>query len=84
MSYINLFKHSLSIQSVFKKNIYLSYLLFLSMGLISLMSGMSEILFIGLLILLTLHYIILNFLKLNQSEISFDRCLDNIVSIDQK
>jgi len=84
MSYVNLFKHSISIQSVFKKNIYLSYLLFLSMGLISLMSGMSEILFIGLLILLTLHYIILNFLKLNQSEISFDKCLDNIVSIDQK
>ena len=54
------------------------------MGLISLMIGMTEILFIGLLIILTLHYIILNFLKLNQSEISFDKCLDNIVSIDQK
>lgn len=84
MSYINLFKHSLNIQSVYKKNIYLSYLLFLSIGLVSLMNGMSEILFIGLLILLTLHYIVLNFLKLNQSEISFEKCLDNIVSIDQK
>ena len=48
------------------------------------MIGMTEILFIGLLIILTLHYIILNFLKLNQSGISFDKCLDNIVSIDQK
>ena len=81
MSYINLFKQCFN--QFLKK--YLSIiLLFLSMGLISLMIGMTEILFIGLLIILTLHYIILNFLKLNQSEISFDKCLDNIVSIDQK
>ena len=82
MSYLELINHSLNIQSIFKKNIFISYLLFLLIFGNFYLFDLSKLisLFIPFAIIIHFFIIFLN-LKEKKNEVNFNLLLDNIKSI---
>ena len=80
MSYLGLIKHSLNIQAVYKKNIFVIYTLY-TLALIS-FSFFSAINILIIIFLFIFHIIILiNFAQWNVNDITFYTCLNNIKSV---
>ncbi len=82
MSYKALISHSLNIQTVFIKNIFLSYIIYSIFFIFLFIINLFKLIAILFLILLFAHFlIILSHLKEKNNEVSFNLCLKNIKSI---
>ena len=84
MSYFGLIKHSISIHSVYKKNIFFSYFLYLIFLIYLSSKGIPLILIVIFVFLFFTHLFIL--IYLNQKKvngISFNKCLNNIKTINK-
>ena len=84
MSYLGLISHSLNIQSIFKKNIFISYLLFftifVSFNIFDLFKLVSF--FIPFSIIIHFFYVFIN-IKKEINGVNFNLLLDNIKSIEK-
>ena len=82
MSYTALISHSLNIQTVFIKNIFLSYIIYSIFFIFLFIINLFKLIAILFLILLFAHFlIILSRLKEKNNEVSFNLCLKNIKSV---
>tara|TARA_B100000401_G_scaffold416596_1_gene339045 strand:- start:585 stop:1466 length:882 start_codon:yes stop_codon:yes gene_type:complete len=80
MSYLNLFKHSVYIHAVYKKNIlYLYFFCTLIILVFSILNTFS--MYFAIIISLFILHLSLIYFLINKEEISFNKCLDNIMSI---
>ena len=79
MSYFNLFKHSIHIQAVYKKNILFSYILYTLIFLFYFKSTMFAVFLTIIILIFSIHFLIIYFFT--KEEIPFKNCLDNIKSI---
>lgn len=84
MSYLGLMSHSLKIQSVYKKNIYVSYIIY-SLILIFLYNfNFFGLITFFLIFILIIHSLIINFgINRDINGITFNLCLNNIKSIQK-
>jgi polyisoprenyl-phosphate glycosyltransferase len=82
MSYLGLIKHSLNIHSVYKKNIFFSYI-FYSIAITFLFLKYISAIYIFIVISLFIFHIIIlmNFAQTNVNGITFNQCLNNIKSV---
>ena len=82
MSYLGLIYHSINIQSVFKKNILIYYLLYSFILFALYFFQFLGIISITLILFLFIHYLIISFgLQKKVNGITFNICLNNIKSI---
>lgn len=82
MSYLGLISHSLKIQSVYKKNIYISYLLYSFILLFLYIFNFFGLITFFLIFFLIIHILIISFgINRNTNGITFNLCLNNIKSI---
>jgi len=85
MSYLGLINHSLNIQSVYKKNIFISYFFYSLIVVFLHIFYLSEIMIFLIIFSLVAHYLIINFgIKKEVNGITFNLCLNNIKSIQKK
>ena len=82
MSYVSLIKHSINIQSIFKKNIFLSYI-FYSLLIFNFVIGDFSLKLSWIVIpLFIFHFFIIAFFSQKKEKgITFNTCLNNIKSI---
>ena len=85
MSYVNLLEHSVKTQSVYKKNIFFSYIIYsIFIIIFFLLFSLSINLVFFFIFILIFHITIINFItKKNNKEITFNNCLDNIKSVNK-
>ena len=84
MSYSALIIHSLNIQSVYKKNIFFSYISYSLIFIILYFLNYFKLIMVLLLILLIAHYLIItSCVKKEINGITFNFCLKNIKSIQK-
>lgn len=82
MSYLGLFKHAISIHSVYKKNIFLSYLVYLFILIFLSFNDLPRMTVTLLVLFFISHFLILIFLNQRVvNGVTFDKCLNNIKSI---
>lgn len=82
MSYLNLIKHSINIQNVFKKNIFLSYIIYSFLISILFSSSFSFNIIFILITLFIFHFFIIVFFSQKMANgVTFNQCLNNIESI---
>ena len=82
MSYLSLINHSINIQSVFKKNILIYYLIYSFILIFLYFFKFLGIVAIVLIFFLFAHYLIINFgINKKVNGITFNLCLNNIKSI---
>tara|TARA_B100000902_G_scaffold242574_1_gene229676 strand:- start:2411 stop:3292 length:882 start_codon:yes stop_codon:yes gene_type:complete len=82
MSYLNLIKHSINIQNVFKKNIFLTYIIYSFLISILFSSSFSFNIIFILITLFIFHFFIIVFFSQKMANgVTFNQCLNNIESI---
>ncbi len=81
MSYFNLFKHGLNIQSVYKKNVLISYFFYSLILIFLTVFGLSKFITIILIIFFIFHlFLLVSSSREKIDGITFNQCLNNIKS----
>ena len=81
MSYLGLINHSLNIQSIFKKNIFISYLLFLLIFGNFYLFDLSKLISLFIPFAIIIHFFVIFINLKEKNEVNFNLLLDNIKSI---
>ena len=79
MSYLNLFKHSVYIHAFTKKYLISLFFLYTLILVFSILNTFS--MYFAIIISLFILHLSLIYFLINKEEISFNKCLDNIMSI---